>query len=167
MDPERFAHLRTELGLDGEGRARRLPPGLAPPAASQGRRNPEQAKTEQAEARRLRNLRGAEQLAADFAAGEVRGVDVDVIEPGLQLADLGRREGENCVGMVPLVAFGTPVKGNSTGAFTPIGAGPWMWARVAGEVRPLKLVFTVIVSATLSSTTLEEPVPRLVVGGTS
>ena len=35
------------------------------------------------------------------------------------------------LGMLPLVAAGTPANGNRTGAFAPGAAGPWMWPAVA------------------------------------
>jgi hypothetical protein len=72
-----------------------------------------------------------------------------------------------CWGIDPVVAAGTPVNGNRTGALTPTGAGPWICESVAGAVRPDQDSLTVMVSVDVSRTTVPNPVAVEEVGGTS
>ena len=67
----------------------------------------------------------------------------------------------------PEVAAGTPVKGTTTPALLPGGAGAWMWAAVAGDVRPAKVSDQVDVEVDGSNVNVMLPVAVLVVGGTS
>jgi hypothetical protein len=67
----------------------------------------------------------------------------------------------------PEVAAGTPVKGTTTPALLPGGAGAWMWAAVAGDARPENVSVHVEVEVDGSNVNVIEPVPSLVVGGTS
>jgi hypothetical protein len=72
-----------------------------------------------------------------------------------------------CCGIVPDVAAGvTALKSNSTPAFPPVTAGPWMWAMLALLVRPEKVRLTVICVSAVFSTTVPTPVPELATAGT-
>ena len=75
--------------------------------------------------------------------------------------------GNVCSGTLPDAVAGTPTTVNTTGPLTPAGAGPWMWAAVAEEVKPKKVRSTVIWSRVSFKRTLSNPVPPEAFGGTT
>jgi hypothetical protein len=70
-----------------------------------------------------------------------------------------------CSGLEPDITFGTPVKGNSTGALEPGGAQQWIWLTVAGPpTKPAQLSSTVIIVRAAFRITMPKPVAVLAVG---
>jgi hypothetical protein len=64
-------------------------------------------------------------------------------------------------------ALGTPVNGTTTPIFIPGGAGAWMWAAVAGPVRPEKISVHVDVEVDWSNVNVMKPVAAVITAGTS